>query len=109
MMRRVEVAHDRIRSRSMGNVIVTLGASGAWLDTQDFAGHLPAFSVAAIDTVGAGNAFIGALVVRLQEGAPYREAALFANAAAALSVTRPGAQHGLPRRAEVDAWLAQRL
>jgi ribokinase len=63
----------------------------------------------AIDTVGAGDAFIGALLARLMEGATCREAASFANAAAALSVTRHGAQHGLPRRAEVDTWLAQRV
>jgi ribokinase len=85
-------------------VLVTLGAAGAWLDTADFSGHIPAFVAEAIDTVGAGDSFVGAFVTRLVEGAVPREAARFASAAAAISVTRRGAQSG-PSHAEADAFL----
>ncbi len=87
------------------NVIVTLGANGVWLDTPAFTGHLPGFKVRAVDTVGAGDTFIGAFVTRLVEGADAREAARFGCAAAALAVTRRGAQASIPTRAEVEALL----
>jgi ribokinase len=98
-------AARRLREASCGlNVLVTLGSAGAWLDTEDFSGHVPALVVEAIDTVGAGDTFVGAFVTRLVEGAAPLEAARFASAAAAISVTRRGAQSG-PSRAEADAFL----
>jgi ribokinase len=86
-------------------VLVTLGANGAWLDTPEFTGHVPGFKVQAVDTVGAGDTFIGAFVTRLVEGAGPREAARFGCAAAAIAVTRRGAQASIPSREEVEAWL----
>ena len=98
-------AARRLRDATRGlNVLVTLGAAGAWLDTTDYAGHIPAFVAEAIDTVGAGDTFVGAFVTRLVEGAAPLEAARYASAAAAISVTRRGAQSG-PTRAEADAFL----
>jgi len=94
----------RNRSSHLG-VLITLGAGGAWLDTPSFTGHLPGFAVEAVDTVGAGDTFIGAFVSRLVEGVAPLEAARFACAAAALAVTRRGAQAGIPTRAEVEAFL----
>src|SRR5262245_11095922 len=87
------------------NALVTLGANGAWVDTPSFTGHVPGFAVQAVDTVGAGDTFIGALVVRLVEGAEVREAVQFGCAAAAISVTRRGAQASVPNRTEVDEFL----
>jgi ribokinase len=58
-----------------------------------------------VDTTAAGDCFTGALAVALAEGASMTDAALFANAAAALSVTRPGAQPSLPTRAELETFL----
>jgi len=83
-----------------GRAIITRGARGVY----DGAHH-PAFEVAALDTVGAGDAFAGALAaaLALEVEDPLR----FAQAAAALSVTRRGAQSA-PGRAEVEAFLAQR-
>lgn len=99
-------ASKKLRGRSGGaNVLVTLGADGAWLDTDSFAGGVPGFKVPAVDTVGAGDTFIGAFVTRLIEGTGALEAARFGCAAAALAVTRRGAQAGIPFRAEVEAWL----
>lgn len=98
-------AAHRLREASRGlNVLVTLGAAGAWLDTPDYTGHIPAFVAEAIDTVGAGDTFVGAFVTRLVEGAAPPEAARYASAAAAIAVTRRGAQSG-PSRAEADAFL----
>jgi ribokinase len=71
-------------------VIVTAGADGCYVATGGPADHLPAPRVTAADTTGAGDAFIGALAVRLREGDDLRGAAAFAVRAAALSVTRPG-------------------
>jgi ribokinase len=87
------------------NVLVTLGANGAWAASGSFSGHVPAFKVEAIDTVGAGDAFIGAFVTRMVESAAIREAVQFGCAAAALAVTRQGAQSSIPTRSEVEAFL----
>ena len=88
-------------------VAVTRGAAGATL----FRGGEPLASAApprveAVDTTGAGDAFVAALTVALLEGRPHAEALAFACAAGALAATRAGAQPSLPRRAEVDALLA---
>jgi ribokinase len=96
-----------IRARArFADVLVTLGANGVWLDTDSFTGHVPGFKVEAVDTVGAGDTFIGAFVVRIVEGADVREAARFGCAAAAIAVTRRGAQASIPARAEVNQFLA---
>jgi ribokinase len=87
-------------------VILTLGAQGAFAGTRDHRGHVPAFPVTAVDTTAAGDAFSGALAVALAEGRPLTGAVRFANAAAGLACTRPGAQNALPVRTRVDALLA---
>jgi ribokinase len=87
------------------NVLITLGANGVWLDTSQTACHIAGFQVKAVDTVGAGDTFIGAFVTRLVEGADANEAARFGCAAAAIGVTRRGAQASVPTRAEVEAML----
>ena len=87
-------------------VILTLGEHGAFIGTPDRMAHVPAFPVTAIDTTAAGDAFNGALAVALSEGRPLDLAVRFANAAAGLACTQPGAQNSLPVRAQVDALLA---
>ena len=86
-------------------VVVTMGAQGAQVVTRDQSDTLPSFAVEALDTTGAGDAFNAALAVGLAEGKSLRAAARFANAAAALCVTKAGAAASAPRRAEVDALL----
>jgi ribokinase len=83
-------------------VIITLGEHGAYVCTLTSGLHVPAFAVSAVDTTAAGDAFNGALAVALAEGRPLEVAVRFANAAAALTCTRPGAQNALPDRAQVD-------
>ena len=98
-----------LRRRSGGaGIAVTLGAEGVWLETREFSGLIPAFAVRAVDTVAAGDTFIGAFVARLVEGATPVEAARKGCAASAIAVTRPGAQASVPHRAEVEAWLRER-
>jgi ribokinase len=96
----------RLRERSEGaGIVITLGAAGAWVDCASFSGLVRGFPVTAVDTVGAGDTFIGAFATRLLEGAAPAEAARFACAAGALSVTRRGAQASAPTRDEVDSFL----
>ena len=73
--------------------------------TAGAARHIPAFSVTAVDTTGAGDAFTGALAVGLAARSTREEAIWLAAAAAALTCTRRGAQDALPDRAEVEAFL----
>jgi ribokinase len=84
-------------------VLITLGARGALL--ADSAGyiHVPPFPVTAVDTTGAGDAFIGSFSVFLAEGIPERDAVTRASLYAAWSTTRIGAQKSFLRRAELEA------
>ncbi len=88
-------------------LIQTLGSAGARWATQTECGQVSAFDVKVVDTTGAGDAFNGGLAVALAEGLTLEAALRFANAAAALSVTRFGTAPAMPRRAEVEALLAQ--
>jgi len=87
-------------------LLVSLGASGARLEHGGTSTHLPALSVTAIDTVGAGDTLNGALAAGLAAGLGLETAARRAVAAASLSVTRPGARGGMPRLDELEAALA---
>jgi ribokinase len=86
-----------------GAVVVTLGAEGAVVVEGDRAERVRAPQVEAVDTTGAGDAFCGALAEAMAGGATVVEAARWAVRVAAVSVTRPGAQGGLPRREDVPA------
>lgn len=88
--------------------ILTLGAAGACWAEREAVGRVAGFPVEAVDTTAAGDAFAGALAVALGEGQPLAEAVRFGNAAGALAATRVGAQPGLPTRAEIDGFLAER-
>ncbi|HEX8203557.1 MAG TPA: ribokinase [Isosphaeraceae bacterium] len=83
-------------------VVVTRGAEGCLVVTPEEVIQVQPHQVEAVDTVGAGDAFNGALAVALAEGRSLVEAAAWANAAGALAVTRPGAQGALPRRPAID-------
>lgn len=85
------------------DVVVTLGADGCLVaPAGDEPQPIPAPRVEAVDTVGAGDAFNGALAVALAEGRSLRDAARWAASAAALAVTQPGAQAALPSREAID-------
>jgi ribokinase len=86
-----------------GHVVVTLGAAGAVLAGPSGTAAVPGFSVTAVDTVGAGDAFVGALAVALASGLDPAAAVTAACAAGAAAATRRGAQTALPRAADVLA------
>jgi ribokinase len=86
-------------------VVMKLGALGCLVRTADRCQRVSGYRVTAVDTTAAGDAFNAALAVALSEGKPLVDAAVFANAAAALSVTRRGAQASLPYRPEVDCFV----
>lgn len=88
-------------------LIVTLGDKGVWASDPSGTHYLPAFKVSPVDTVAAGDAFVGAFAVALSEGKNLREALSWGSAAGALSVTRAGAQPSLPDRAELEQFLRE--
>lgn len=87
-------------------LVQTMGAAGVRWAMQTDSGQVPAFAVAVVDTTGAGDAFNGGLAVALAEGQELQAALRFANAVAALSVTRPGTAPAMPQRGEVEDLLA---
>lgn len=92
----------------VGALVVTMGEQGALLVDESGQHPVPAFKVIPVDTVAAGDGFVGAFTVALSEGKTALEAVRWACAAAAISVTRKGAQPSLPARAEVESFLAER-
>jgi ribokinase len=99
-------AADALLARGVQNVIITLGARGAFVAGTQARGLVKGYKVKPVDTTGAGDVFNGTLAVALAEGKSLLDAARFASAAAAISVTRLGAQTSAPRRAEIDQLLA---
>jgi len=98
-------AAEALLSRGVGVAMVKLGEQGAYYASDRESGHVPAFVVDVVDTVAAGDAFLGALALKLAEGAALAESVRFACAAGALAVTRPGAQEAMPGRDEVETLL----
>ena len=98
-----DAAADLAAGLGGGHVVVTLGAAGAALAGPSGTAMVPGFPVTAVDTVGAGDAFVGALAVALASGLDPAAAVTAACAAGAAAATRRGAQAALPRPADVLA------
>lgn len=92
-----------LREKGVKKVVITMGELGSVCVSENGFASMPAFEAEAVDTTAAGDTFIGAFAVKLSEGAFEEEAMRFANAAAAVTVTRRGAQEAIPDRAEADA------
>ena len=103
---KAEEAAVKLRTMGPSTVIVKLGNLGVVIATAVSVSRVAGFSVEALDSTAAGDTFNGAFAVALAEGCELTTAARFANAAAAISVTRHGAQSSIPSRREVDAFLA---
>lgn len=105
----IRVTNDRsalraarwLHDQGVETVMITRGAQGVFVSSSSGTKRIPAFRVKAVDTTAAGDVFNGSLATALADGASLHEAALFANAAAALSVTRRGAQPSAPLRSEI--------
>ena len=96
-----------LHEKGIGTVIITLGSRGVWASGNGEGRRVPGFKVKAIDTIAAGDTFNGALVTALLEGKAMDDAIRFAHAAAAIAVTRKGAQPSVPWRKEIDEFLSQ--
>ncbi len=94
-------ASEAFHQKGVRNVVITMGAAGAFISTGSFSKMIPVIPVKATDTTAAGDIFNGALAVALSEGKMLEEAVVFANSASAISVTRMGAQASAPYRNEI--------
>ena len=101
-------AAQKLVASGVQNVIVTMGDRGALVATDGIQRLIPGYKMKAVDTTAAGDIFNGTLAVALAEGKSLLEAAGFASAAAAISVTRLGAQASTPTRQEIETFLANR-
>jgi ribokinase len=103
-------AAHRLLACGVKNVLLKLGSRGCLIAQTNLPKEfIPAFSVNAVDTTAAGDAFNAGFAVALMRGSTVTDAAVFASAVAAISVTRPGAQSSMPTLAEVQAFLSERL
>jgi len=96
-----EAAAKALCAKGVKRVVLTLGAKGAFVYADGRGTRVPAFKVEAVDTTAAGDVFNGALAVALTEDRPLAAAVSFAAKAAAISVTRMGAQASAPYRNEI--------
>ena len=103
----LETAARRILALGPGTAVLKLGARGCLIVSERHSLRVPGFKVAPVDTTAAGDVFNAAFAAGLAEGRALESAARFANAAAALSVTRPGAQNSVPSRRRVDRFLKE--
>jgi ribokinase len=87
--------------KGVKNVVISMGAMGAYVRSESFTGIIPAVKVKVVDITAVGDVFNGALAVALAEGNDFRNAVIFANKAASISATRVGAQASAPYRKEI--------
>jgi ribokinase len=99
------MAARELLARGAGKVILTLGESGSLLVTGQEVSHVPAIKVKAVDSTGAGDAYVGSLAFFLAAGKPIPEAMRRANHIAAISVQSSGTQSSFPRAEELPAEL----
>lgn len=101
----VESSFNEMMSQLPGKVVMTKGSNGAYFVADDLElYHQPAFKVEAVDTTGAGDTFNAAFAVQIGKGKSVKEAMMYAAMASALSVTKFGAQGGMPTAKEIDEW-----
>jgi ribokinase len=109
----IKVTDENSARKAAGNllqcgvkaVVLTMGAKGFLLATGESMESVPGIKVNAVDATAAGDAFTGSLAVKMAEGKTLREAALFANCVAAISVTKMGAQPSMPTLQEVENFM----
>ncbi|MFZ6819266.1 ribokinase [Undibacterium sp. Ji22W] len=101
-------AAAKLQQRGASVVLVTLGALGMWVAASDASYFLPAFKVEVVDTTAAGDTFVGSFAVAIAEGKDLRSACMLAQSAAALAVTKFGAQTSIPTREAVELQLSKK-
>jgi ribokinase len=98
-------AAELLKSMGIGTVIITLGINGSYVSSEDYLGIVPAYKVSAIDATAAGDVYCGTLATALMEDRSLQDAVRFSSAAAALCVTKLGAQPSAPSRPEIDDFM----
>ena len=104
-MENIKKAAEKLYSMGIRNVLITLGKEGVYIKNETLDLMVPSYKVETVDTTGAGDAFNGCLAVGLLEGMELEEAARFANAGAALSVTKPGTAPSMAYRTDINTFL----
>lgn len=102
-------AANLLLEKGLNAVFITLGSRGVYVASGKIREMVSGYKVSAVDSTAAGDVFNGALAVSLSEKKPVLEAVRFANAAAALSVTKLGAQPSAPKRREIEEFLKQNM
>ena len=97
----IEAAARRLRELGVKQVLATCGARGVCWSSAAGTRWFPAWKVKAVDTVGAGDCFSGTFAATVADGKSVEQAVRFAITAAAICVTRPGAQSSMPKRREI--------
>ncbi|AHG80338.1 Ribokinase [Mannheimia varigena USDA-ARS-USMARC-1388] len=100
-------AAEVFHQKGIETVLITLGSKGVFVSENSLGNIVAGFRVQAVDTTAAGDTFNGALVTAMLEDKPFAEAIRFAHAAAAISVTRKGAQPSIPSRQETLDFLSK--
>ncbi len=107
-MEGVKKAAAFLYEKGAQNVVITLGRNGVYLKQKETEEHIHAFAVDhVIDTTGAGDAFNGAFACAVAEGLDLRNACVFGNAAASISVQRMGTARSMPARNEIEQRLKE--
>ncbi len=96
---------DSLLAKGVRTVIITLGSKGSFIRGDFGYKHIPAYKVEVIDTTAAGDTYCGALTYYLNKGYDIEESVKFASAAAAVCVTKLGAQKSIPKSSEVNTFL----
>ena len=105
----IEKAADFLLGKGPKNVVITLGARGSYVACENRKYFVDSYIVDSVDSTGAGDVFCSALAVSLTEGNQFETAVKFATAAAAICVTRLGAQPSAPRRVEIDDFIKKNV
>ena len=106
--RGVENATEALRARGIETVLLTLGTRGVYIASPEYRGIVPCYPVECVDSTAAGDVFNGVLAASLADGRILLDAVRFASAAAAISVTRMGAQPSAPYREEIEVLFRER-
>lgn len=100
------LAGKALLKKGVQNVLITMGVHGSLLCNEEGHKHFGAYKAKAVDTTAAGDVFNGALAVALTKNKSLAEAIAYGSAAAAISVTREGAQPSIPGRDEIEKFMS---
>lgn len=102
---KAEDAAKILRKKGINTIIITLGINGSYVLSDDYTGFVPAYKVDAVDATAAGDVYCGTLAASLIEGKTLKNAVQYSSAAAALCVTKLGAQPSAPFKEEIERFI----